>query len=191
MTRKEYEKINTLILWYLVIVVVSAFAGAWRQYLFNSMSERIAQNLRNDYYVSLINKDIAFFDERKSGDLLSRLNSDIQIIQDSLSTNISMFLRGVLFIILVLIIMMLISPELTGVTIACIIPIVLFAVLVFARKMRILTRVQQQAKADMTNIVEESFSNIRTVKAFASEIEEIIKFNHGNKITYDIGVQKA
>ena len=77
MTLKEYEKINTLILWYLVIVVISAFAGAWRQYLFNSMSERIAQNLRNDYYVSLVNKDIAFFDERKSGDLLSRLNSDI------------------------------------------------------------------------------------------------------------------
>jgi len=64
----------------MVIVVVSSFAAAYRALIFNSMSERIAFNLRSDYFESILNKDIAFFDERKSGDLLSRLTSDIEII---------------------------------------------------------------------------------------------------------------
>ena len=43
----------------------------------------------------------------------------------------------------------------------------------------------------MTNTIEESFSNIRTVKAFASELDEIAKFSGGNTTTHDIGVEKA
>jgi len=96
-----------------------------------------------------------------------------------------------MFIVLVLVIMILISPELTGVAIGCIIPIVLFAVLVIGVKFRGLTRVQQKAKADMTSTTEESFSNIRTVKAFASEVDEILKFNEGNAVTLAVGMQRA
>ena len=51
-----------------------------RAAIFNILSERIARNLRRDFYASIINKDIAFFDERRTGDLVSRLNSDIQVI---------------------------------------------------------------------------------------------------------------
>ena len=71
----------------------SALANAFRSLIFHSMSERIARNLREDFYNSIVNKDVAFFDERKSGDLrklpliktnsvclVSRLNSDIQVI---------------------------------------------------------------------------------------------------------------
>jgi ATP-binding cassette subfamily B protein len=64
----------------MVVVILSALANAFRSLIFHSMSERIARNLRQDFYNSIVNKDVAFFDERKSGDLLSRLNSDIQVI---------------------------------------------------------------------------------------------------------------
>ena len=59
--------------------------------------------------------------------LVSRLNSDVQKIQDTLSTNISMFVRGTLFIIVVLVLLLVISPLLTGVTILGIIPLLIFA----------------------------------------------------------------
>ena len=80
MTRRDYTYINWLVLVFMVIVVIASIAAGFQRYIFAAMSERIARKLRNDYYVSMMNKDIAFFDERKSGDLLSRLNSDIQII---------------------------------------------------------------------------------------------------------------
>jgi len=91
------------------------------------MSERISKNIRTDYYTSVINQDVAFFDDRRTGDLLSRLNSDIQIIQDGLSTNVSIFVRCFVFCVTVIVIMVLISPVLAGITLASIVPIMIFA----------------------------------------------------------------
>lgn len=67
--------------------------------------------------------------------LVSRLNSDIQVIQDGLSTNVSMAVRSTVFIIAVIVLLILISPILAGVTVGSIIPIMILAVF-FGRKMR-------------------------------------------------------
>jgi len=148
---------------------------------FNIMSERISRNIRKDYYTSVINQDVAFFDERRTGDLrkyqfnlfvVSRLNSDIQIIQDGLSTNVSMFTRSFIFCTMVMIIMILISPPLAGITLASIIPIMCYGIF-YGRYMRKLTKNQQEERAKMTTVAEESFSNIRTVKAFSNEDYEL------------------
>ena len=48
-----------------------------RSAIFNILSERIARNLRRDFYDSILEKDIAFFDSKRTGDLVSRLNSDV------------------------------------------------------------------------------------------------------------------
>lgn len=91
------------------------------------MGERIARNLRKDYFEKIVRKDIQFFDEKRTGDLVSRLNSDVQVVQDTLSSNASMFLRSFLFIVASLVIMCFISLKLTGVTFAGIIPLVIFS----------------------------------------------------------------
>ena len=98
-----------------------------------------------------------------------------------------MFVRSVLFIILVLCLTMYLSPTLTGVTFAAIIPVCIFAI-VFSRKIRVLTRTMQDEKASMSSVAEESFSNVRTVKAFANELQECAKFAKGNEITLDVGL---
>jgi ABC-type bacteriocin/lantibiotic exporter with double-glycine peptidase domain len=72
-------------------------------------------------------------------------------------------------IVLVLILTMFMSPVLTGVTCGAIIPVTVMAV-IFSRKIRGLTRSIQDEKANMSSVAEESFSNVRTVKAFANEI---------------------
>lgn len=105
---------------------------------YNVMSERIAKALRVDLYSSLINKDVEFFDSRKTGDLckstrlmmalVSRLGSDTAVIQDGLSTNVSMFLRSFLFIIVAFVFLFIISWELTLVMIATILPVIAFSV---------------------------------------------------------------
>ena len=98
-----------------------------RAAIYNILSERIARNLRKDFYDNLINKDIPFFDEKRTGDLVSRLNSDIQVIQDTLGTNMSMFVRGILQIIVMLVILFIISPTLTGTTLAGVVPLIVFS----------------------------------------------------------------
>ena len=154
------------------------------------MSERIAKNLRLQFYESMIRKDVSFYDEHKTGDLVSRLNSDIQVIQDSLSTNISMFIRSFIFIIITLIILLLISPVLMGTTFISIVVIMVFAVF-YARKMKALQKSIQKEKASMTTIAEESWSNVRTVKAFSNETQEIEKFSRDNDRVFALGKEKA
>jgi len=67
--------------------------------------------------------------------LVSRINSDTQVIQDCLSTNVSMFVRGTVFILATLAILFLISPLLAGSTFAAIIPILVFAA-IYGSKIR-------------------------------------------------------
>lgn len=90
-----------------------------------------------------------------------------------------MFVRGLVFIIATLAVLMYISPTLTATTFGAIIPIVVFSVF-YGRYMRTLQRDIQKSKAAMTTVAEESFSNVRTVKAFSNEYEECNKFNEGN-----------
>ena len=97
------------------------------------MSERIARNMRNDLFESVINKDVSFFDERRTGDLVSRLDSDIASIQDGLSTNVSMFLRGLFSIIGILTLMFYTSWMLTLATLATVVPLMLFFAFVGSR----------------------------------------------------------
>lgn len=144
---------------------------AIRGYLFNMISERIALHLRRDLYISILNKDVGFFDARKTGDFLSRLSSDTSVIQDGLSTNVSMFLRALILIIGFFAILFYISPQLTGATLGSILPMIIFSVF-YGRAMKKIQKEIQDKKALTTTLAEEAFSNIRTVKAFATEVEE-------------------
>lgn len=101
-----------------------------------------------------------------------------------------MFVRGTLFIITVIIILCIISPVLTGVTFLGIIPIILFAGF-FQRWMRTLQRTIQAEKAAMNTVAEESFANIRTVKAFSNEDSESVKFDGRNMASYEAGKTKG
>ena len=161
-----------------------------RAAIFNILSERISRNLRKDFYESVINKDIAFFDERRTGDLISRLNADVQVVQDSLGSSISMFVRAAVFIIVVLVILIVISPKLAGMTFAGILPLVVITKCQI-NLMRSLQRIVSTEKGKMNNVAEESFSNIRTVKAFSSEDDEIAKFYKGNYVVYQAGRTRA
>mmetsp|Transcript_33690 Transcript_33690/g.44444 ORF Transcript_33690/g.44444 Transcript_33690/m.44444 type:complete len:150 (-) Transcript_33690:220-669(-) len=77
MASGEFDKVGTLCAYFLILVVVAGISVFMRAAIFNILSERVARNLRKDYYSSLVSKDLEFFDDRRTGELISRLNSDI------------------------------------------------------------------------------------------------------------------
>jgi len=94
-----------------------------------------------------------------------------------------MFIRSFIFIIVVLIILLLISPTLMGTVFGSILIIMIFAVF-YAKKMKSLQAQIQKEKASMTTIAEESWANVRTVKAFSNETQEVEKFITDNDLVY-------
>ena len=103
--------------------------------------------------------------------LVSRRGSDTAVIQDGLSTNVSMFLRSFLFIIVAFVFLFIISWELTLVMIGTILPVIIFSV-TYGKYMKTAQKKVQDGKAQISTVAEETFSNIRTVKAFATELYE-------------------
>lgn len=76
----DYDTISTYCVYMLIIILISGICVGMRAAIYNILSERIARNLRKDFYSNLMEKDIAFFDSKRTGDLVSRLNSDIMVI---------------------------------------------------------------------------------------------------------------
>lgn len=62
-------------------------------------SAGISHDIRYDLFYTLLRKDIGFFDENKTGELLSRMSSDTQVVQNALSINISMCIRSIITIV--------------------------------------------------------------------------------------------
>ena len=101
-----------------------------------------------------------------------------------------MFVRGTVFILAVLVILFIYSPILTGATLAGIIPVLVFGV-IYGGKMKTLTKLIQEDKAKMSNVADESFGNIRTVKAFSNELEETMKFSKHNLDVFENSKARA
>lgn len=101
-----------------------------------------------------------------------------------------MFIRGTTIILASVIILIILSPILAATLLIGIIPIVGLSIW-YGRYMQTLQKQIQAEKAKMTTIADESFGNIRTVKAFSNEDEEIRKFKMGSSLVYRIGRKKA
>lgn len=74
--------------------------------------------------------------------------------------------------------------------VASILPVMIFSV-VYGKFMKRAQKIVQDKKAQISNVAEETFSNVRTVKAFATESDETRRFEEGNQGVYDIGYEKA
>ncbi|KAG6498264.1 hypothetical protein ZIOFF_046176 [Zingiber officinale] len=79
----------------MLIVIIGSICAALRAWLFYSASERVVARLRKDLFAHLVNQEIAFYDVTRTGELLSRLSEDTQIIKNAATTNLSEALRNI------------------------------------------------------------------------------------------------
>lgn len=122
---EEFEAIKTWCAIQAGVVLLAGVAVGVRAIVFNTLSERVSRKLRFDFYSSVIRQDLAFYDVRQTGKIMSNMNSDIQVIQDALGSNFSMQFRAAITVIVVVVIMLFISPALTGVTFAGVLVVLL------------------------------------------------------------------
>lgn len=144
-------------------------------YTLSHVGERVAVSLRQDLFRSIIMQDIAFFDKTRSGEIVSRLTSDIQDFKSSFKTCISQGLRSCTQIIGCVISVIVISPQLTTLVVFSL-PAIIFIGTLLGRSLRKLSMAAQNQIAKSTAVCEEAIQNIRTVRAFAAEEKEAEMF---------------
>ncbi|KAJ0963515.1 hypothetical protein J5N97_028637 [Dioscorea zingiberensis] len=182
--------VKNTILDIVLIVVIGSVCTALRAWLFNSASERVVARLRKDLFSHLINQEIAFYDVTRTGELLSRLSEDTQIIKNAATTNLSEALRNLTTTLIGLVFMFTTSWKLTLLALL-IVPAISVAVRKFGRFLRELSHKTQAAAAVAASIAEESFGAIRTVRSFAQEGYETSRYSEKVDETLKLGLKQA
>ncbi|KAJ6844742.1 ABC transporter B family member 25 [Iris pallida] len=182
--------VRNTILDIVLIVVIGSICTALRAWLFNSASEKVVARLRKNLFSHLINQEIAFYDVTRTGELLSRLSEDTQIIKNAATTNLSEALRNLTTTIIGIGFMFSTSWKLTLLALV-IVPALSVAVRKFGRFLRELSHKTQAAAAVAASIAEESFGAIRTVRSFAQEDYEISRYSEKVDETLKLGLTQA
>ncbi|MFN8308781.1 MAG: ABC transporter transmembrane domain-containing protein [Chitinophagales bacterium] len=153
------------------IMVMQALLSFFRIYLFESVSQKAMNDIRLKLYEQIITKPIAFFERNRTGDLISRLSADIQQLQDSLSTNLAMFVRQAALPLFSIPRLFVISGKLTLIMMGSLPPLMLITIF-FGRYVRALSRQNQDAQAANSIMTEETISAADIVKIFTNEAYE-------------------
>lgn len=183
---QDFSKINEIGFYLIIVLSAQSVFSYFRIYLFVNYTENTLASLRQEVYFHMIKLPMAFFAQKRVGDLNSRMSSDIAQIQDTLTTTIAEFLRQFILIIGGIAWLLVISPKLTLLMLA-IVPVVAVAAVIFGRFIRKISKEVQEKIAESSTIIEETLQGITNVKAFANEFYENLRYKRS---TEEI-VQKA
>ncbi len=173
-----------------VLFFLQAFFVGLRHYLFTVVGERIVADLRTRVYRSVIGQEIGFFDAEKTGDITSRLTSDTQTLQNTVTSNVSMALRYGVQTFGGIVAMVITSGRLAAVMLLTVPPVVVAAVY-YGRKLRRLSSDFQDTLADSTSLAEEALAGIRTVRGFGREPHEIHRYDEAIEESFDLARERA
>ena len=173
-----------LVWWYLGLLAAAAVISwllSWaRSWTLAWVSERIAADLRARTYAHMQGLSLDFFAVRRTGDLISRVSSDTERINNFLSMHLIDFSSNVLLVVLTAGVLVWISPKLALVTLVPF-PFVIWLVNAVRARMRQGFARAGIAWGDMTSLLADAIPGIRVVKAFAQEGRECERFAEANQ----------
>jgi len=163
--QKKLEQIYLLFAITCAAQLLSAQARSW---LLGAASERVIRKLRSDAFAVAMQQDIAFFDEKRVGDLTSCLQSDTLSLKDFMQSVLPSLLRSLIVVIGSVVYMYILSWRLALIVCACV-PINALLAVRLSKILKAKKKQSQEALGQASNTATESFSCIRTVKAFTGE----------------------
>ncbi|MCL4775609.1 MAG: ATP-binding cassette domain-containing protein [Burkholderiaceae bacterium] len=180
-------------LWFLALFAVAAVLAlgtALRFYSVSWLGERVTADLRHAVYRQVLRQDARFFETLKTGEVLSRLNTDTTLIQTLVGTSISLGLRNALLFAGALVMLIVTSPQLASIIVGLLLLVVL-PILVFGRRVRRLSRASQDALADSGALAGETLNAIQIVQAYAREPLEAQRFGTSTESAFASAIRRV
>jgi ATP-binding cassette, subfamily B, bacterial len=157
------------------VALVLALATAARFYFVTLLGEKVIADIRKRVYDHLLTLDQAFYEVTRTGELISRLSADTELLRTVLASSASVAVRSVVIVVGAGVALALTSPRLAGIA-AIGIPFVILPIVLFGRRVRGLSRQSQDRIADANARAGETLNAMHTVQSYAREEMESQRF---------------
>jgi len=176
--------IDQVFLLVFAVVVVLALASAARFFFVSLLGEKVVADLRRQLYAHLVALDAQFHDRNRSGELVSRLSADSELLRSVVGSSMSVALRSTVTVVGSLAMLFVTSPRLAAFTLVGI-PLAVLPIVLGARRLEKASRATQDRVADANNLASETLGAIRTVQAHAREGYETGRFAAAVRVAVD------
>ncbi len=159
------------------------------------LGQAVVRDLRNDVFEKILFQPLRFFHFNPTGELISRVSTDVERIQTAASETAAEFLKQTAILIFLLVAIFAIDWKLAAMSLV-LVPLVFYPTVWFGKKLRLLSKSNQQEMAHMANVLYEALTGNRIVKAFGMEKTEagrfrkvtqrIFKLNLRQKMTHSL-----
>ena len=182
--------LNRITLILIGIFLLQSVTYFFRSYLLAFVGERVMADLRIRLFEKLESLSLSYFNERRTGELVSRLTNDVSTVRNLVTSDVSTALSQVLTFIGALVLIIVTDWRLTLFMFA-LIPVVVVIALFFGRKLRAVSARVQDELAMATAILEEGIGGIRVVQSFTRENHEIQRFRQAIGATFALAMRRA
>ncbi|MDA7964738.1 ABC transporter transmembrane domain-containing protein [Ruegeria sp.] len=179
--------------WYFLaalgIAGILAVGTGIRYALVTRLGERVVADIRKAVFDRVIGMSPAFYERIMTGEVLSRITTDTTLIQSVLGSSVSIALRNLLMFVGGLVLMLLTSAKLTGLVLL-LIPVVIVPILVLGRRLRVISRENQDWIAASSGNAGEALGAVQTVQAFTHEQASRQQFGDMTETSYEVSLRR-
>ncbi len=175
---------------FLGLSLLRGILGYVKEFLFDKFSLNVSKEIRMDLFKKIQSFEFSFFDSTNTGELMSRIGEDVDIVWETISYGLRLLIEGIILFIISVTIMMSMSPSLTIICLVILLPVGVLAILVNKKFHRNYSKISDKV-ADINLMAQQDIAGIRLVKAFAREKYETEKFLKVNKDYYDLNITQA
>ncbi len=172
---EDAEHINRWFWLLFLAAAVMALGGGLRFYWVSWLGQRVVADIRKAVYDRVLSMSPEFFARTRTGEVLSRLNTDTTLVETLVGSSASLAARNLLMLVASLVLMVITAPGLAGI-IGILIPLVIIPVILIGRWVRRLSRDAQDRVADFSALGDETINAVSTVQSFAQEARESLRF---------------
>lgn len=167
----------------IIIILIVAVLFGIREYINRWIGANVIYRLRNDIFSTIQLMSFGWLSKHKTGDLLSRATSDVNLLQNFLSSQLQMFIRQAFSFFFSFLILFIINFEL-ALYIILISPALFYTLYQFRKRMWPVFKKSRETYADLTHEIQEDVQGIKIIKSFRNEDYEIRKFSNINQEYY-------
>lgn len=171
------------------IIILQAVFAVTHNYVFGFVGHRMTTDFRIEFFSHIQSLSLRFFQERRLGEILSRMNNDISVIQNALVSIPVALLRQSITLIGAMAIILYLNWKLTGLILLILPPLMIFA-RVFGKRLRLFSEKLQDQVAQAVVVLEEVASSIKIVKSFTRENYERERFKKEIETAFERAVDK-